>query len=258
MPRPQVFAHPVSLRRKSAARRSADLATSQRLPTLDSSPSLPRLPSARFSPSLLGMMKGNTPFNEDSSSGRLVPMPSLRRASGALPPSVFLDDSGVLADDEGLLGTPSPDKQRDSDASSIEIGFNSTTFDGPSPWTPQCPHATWTGCLDSQDTDDGQLSSHEFRDLQRHFVSNLLPGSLARVSLQRHSASARQDVSPYTAISPYTAPAAFHRTKSQPAIESEEQQQVRQQGTVRRSASLHSLRDVLGPPALNNNGTVSP
>ena len=226
---------------------------------LDSSPSLPTMPSARFSPSMLGIIEGDTPFNDNSSCGRLVPLPSLRRASGALPASVFMDDSGALTDDETFLGTPSPEGQRLSGGGSIELGFNSLMFNTPSPWPQQSPnrqlqrHATWTGLLDSQDTDDGQMGSHEFRDLQRHFVSNLLPGSLTRVSLQRHSASAsaRQD------ISPYTAPAMVQRTKSQPTIESEEQQQVRQSSAIRRSASLHSLRGVQGPPALNE-GTVLP
>lgn len=257
VPRPPVFAHPVSLRRKSAARHSADLSSSQRLPALDSSPSLPSMSSALFSPAMLGIVKGHTPFNDDESSGVLIPLPSLRRASGALPGTVFFYDSGVLADDEGRLGTPSPEVP-----ANMEMGFNSLTFDTPSPWPQPSPsrpfqrHATWTGRLDTQETDEGLTNTDEYRDLQRHFVSNLLPGSLARVSLQRHSASAsaRPDISPYT-----PPPPAFQRTTSQPIIESEAlkvQQKVKKQGGVRRSASLHSLRDVLGPAgSLSNTGT---
>lgn len=265
VPRPNVSAHPVRLRRIGRGPRlvnsrahtsmSQDLAASLKLEG-----SLPLNPEAvKVWPSRLPMPTGGpdvsdelhmmptigfSPFEDRAGSAALAADLSLRRATGSLPSTGTLDEILSSMPSTSFHATHSSFRHRRlSWAAPPFHGSASSTSSACSRHVTLSRHGEGLDYISSEGVSDSLLTSHEYHDLQRHFVSHVVPGSLALNTLQRHSAHARQEPSfPFEHAGRAEMASALKRNKSQPAM-SVDEPRVPSNEAVRRSASLHTLAD---------------
>ena len=266
VPRPSISAHPVRLRRICSGPRlvnsraqtsiARDLGPSLRLDVpLSLSPEAMQIrPSRsiaaearRFSEEMHMMHSiGYTPFEDSAASGPLTAELSLHRACGSLPSSGALDDILHSMPSNAYCAGGSSFRQR-------RLSWAGMSVHGSTPATAGSSHvcnrrATFGRFGELHDHShseepDPQLTTDEYHDLQRHFVSHVVPGSLALNTLQRQSTQSRHEPSfPFEHAGRGEAASAMKRNKSQPAL-SVDEPRIPTHEPVRRSASLHSLVD---------------
>lgn len=268
VPRPSVSAHPVRLRRISRGPRlvksrahtsmSRDFASSLQLDVpLPMNPEAvtdwpSRLPMTTGTPAISDGMHimpviGYSPFEGRAGSATLTADLSLSRAMGSLPSSETLDAifNSMPSTSYHAIHTSFRHRRLSRAGPSVHgsAPVASSTRNVFSRHVTLSRYGEGLEHIPSEDMADSQLTSHEYHDLQRHFVSHVVPGSLALNTLQRHSAHARQEPSfPFEHAGRGEAASAMKRNKSQPAM-SVDEPRVPSNEAVRRSASLHSLAD---------------
>lgn len=268
VPRPTVSAHPVRLRRISRGPRlvnsrahnsiSRECSASLQLDIpLSLSPKAVKVwPSPDWMAEEAGSLAdemhmmpviGFSPFEDRVGAATLTAELSLHRASGSLPSEGTLDDILDSMPSTVQRSQALSFKHRRLSWACFPVHTSETAV--PAPSNTFCRHATFGRLgqvheqVHSEEVSEAQLTSHEYHDLQRHFVSHVVPGSLALNTLQRHSAHARQEPSfPSEHTGRNEEASAMKRNKSQPAMSVDEPRIITLE-PVRRSASLHSLVD---------------
>lgn len=266
VPRPTISAHPVRLRkirggprlvnsrahtsitRDGGATMKLDIPILMSPKVVQMWPRQPTASEARRISDEMHMMQsiGYTPFEDSAQAATLTTDVSLHRASGSLPSSGALEDILHSMPSATCSAAPSSFRQRRLSWAGMSIhGSTAATAASSTVFSRRATSSRFGDMHEHSPADetDSQLTSHEYHDLQRHFVSHVVPGSLALSTLQRHSAHARHDPSfPFEHVGKGEAASAMKRNKSQPAL-SVDEPRISTDEPMRRSASLHSLVD---------------